>query len=127
MLILKNNDTGSQPYLIIDNLAWFIKTVCCLFLYLEPSKITCIKFFIPVLSTSDLRRTGASSLRDFSTNPPRSSALSLPPTPTPPPLLMEEEGLGSSTPGCSDDTEGLRPSPPLECEAMPKAALVLTP
>ena len=92
-------------------------------------KATCIKFFIPVLSTKDLLRTGASSLLDLRTNPPRSSALSLvPPAAEAPPLLMEDDILtGSSTPGCNEDIEGLRPSPPLECEAIPNAALVLTP
>ena len=90
---------------------------------------TCIRFFMPVLSTRDRLLTGASSLLDLRTKPPRSSALSLAPGPPgPEPLLMAELGLGSSTPGCSEDTEGLRaPSPPLECDAIPKAALVLTP
>ena len=90
---------------------------------------TCIRFFMPVLSTRDRLLTGASSLLDLRTKPPRSSALSLAPGPPgPEPLLMAELGLGSSTPGWSEDTEGLRaPSPPLECDAIPKAALVLTP
>ena len=41
-----------------------------------PSEVslTCIRFFIPVLSTSDLLLTGASSLLDFSTNPPLTSS-----------------------------------------------------
>ena len=86
---------------------------------------TCIKFFIPVLSTRDRLRTGASSLRDFNTKPPRSSAPSFPP-PAGPPLLSVED-LGSSTPGWREDMEGRLASPPLECEAIPKAALVLTP
>ena len=99
--------------------------------------LTCIRFFIPVLSTSDRLLTGASSLRDLRTKPPRRSAESLPPAPAPateaapPPLLMAEESLeaapGSSTPGCREDMEGRRPSPPLECEAIPNAALVRTP
>ena len=108
---------------LLSPISCLLPPISCL---LSPAScLTCIKFFIPVLSTRDRLRTGASSLRDFKTNPPRISAESFP---GPFPLLRAEDLVGSSTPGWREDMEGrLAPSPPLECDAIPKAALVLTP
>ena len=96
-------------------------------------KNTCTKVFMPVLSTSDLRLEGASSLLALKTKPPRISSVFLGPPVTLPTADAPDDptasGMVASTPlsWFREETELPILFSSLLEEANPNGALVRTP